>query len=164
MILEKNGPVCECGNHGCLEILASGNAIALQAQQTVKSGEESAILQMAGDQISQIDAKIVFDAAREKDKTAERIITAAVEYIGIGIANYINLLDPDMVIISGGIVNAGDILLERLIPIIKERQMKFAGRNVKIKVGELGENATSMGAAAMILSKYINAGCNGKSI
>jgi len=164
MTLDKNGPVCECGNHGCLEILASGNAIALQAQKAVKNGEKSAMFEMSGGKINSIDAKIVFDAAREKDKTAERIITAAVEYIGIGIANCINLLDPDMIIISGGMVNAGNILLEQLIPVIKERQMKFAGRNVKIKVGELGENATPMGAAAVILSQYINAGCNGKSI
>jgi len=164
MTLEKDGPVCECGNHGCLEILASGNAIALQAQQAVHDGEESAMSQMANGQNSQIDAKIVFDAARENDKTAAQIINTAVEYIGIGIANYINLLDPDMIIINGGIVNAGDILLERLIPVIKERQMKFAGRKVKIKIGALGENATSMGAAAMILKEYINAGCNGKGI
>ena len=164
MTLEKNGPVCDCGNHGCLETLASGNAIALQAQRAVKGGEESAMLKMADGQADKIDAKIVFDAAREKDRAAERIINGAVEYIGVGIANYINLLDPDMIIISGGVVNAGDILLERLIPVIKERQMKFAGRKVKIKVGALSENATSMGAAAMILKEYINAGCNGKGI
>lgn len=158
--LEKDGPKCDCGNNGCLEALASGNAIASRAKACIRDGEPSLILELANNQIEDIDAKSVFDAAKKNDPLAIKIVGDVVEYIGIGLANYINLLDPDMIILAGGLVNAGDILVENVKKVAKERQMKFAGRKVKIQVAQLGADATAVGAASLILKSFMESGGN----
>ena len=138
--LDKEGPCCDCGNYGCLEVLASGNAIAGQAQKLILDGKPTSMLALAGGDASNVDAKIVFDAARSDDAAARRLVDQAAEYIGIGLANYINLLDPDMIILAGGLTHAGDILTDGIKKTAKERQMKFAGRKVKICVAKLGDD------------------------
>jgi len=158
--LKKDGPICDCGNKGCLEALASGNAIAYIARDRIQKGESSMILKLAEDKLENIDAKMVFDAAKLKDPLAIQIIEEAIEYIGIGLASYINLLDPDMIILAGGLVNAGDILVERIKKVAKARQMKFAGRKVKIRVAKLGSDATAIGAASLILKSFLESGGN----
>ncbi len=158
--LVKDGPMCDCGNKGCLEALASGNAIANNAKILIKNGEPSIILELADNQLENIDAKIVFDAAKKNDPLALRIVNDAIEYIGIGLANYVNLLDPDMIILAGGLVNAGDILVEKIKHVSKVRQMKFAGRKVKIQVAQLGADATAVGAASLILKNFMESGGN----
>jgi len=158
IVLQENGPRCDCGNKGCLEAIASGHAIAKMAKVLVQLNPDSAILALAQNDLENIDAKIVFDAARQNDTVANEIISEAVKYIGIGLANFINLLDPDMIILSGGMVNAGDILLENVKKTTKAYQMESAGRKVKIKVSELGDNATAIGAACFILKKFVENG------
>lgn len=156
--LEKKGPLCSCGNQGCLEALASANAMASQARQAVREGRGLRMLELAQGEVENIDAKEVFDAAREGDRTAAEIVDRAIEYIGIGLAGYINLLDPDMLILAGGVTNAGDYLLDRLKAVIKARQMKSAGRKVKIRVSKLGSDAAAIGAASIILKQFIESG------
>ena len=156
--LEKNGPLCSCGNRGCLEALASANAMAGQARQAVRAGKGLRMLELAQGDEENIDAREVFDAAREGDQTAAEIVDKAIEYIGIGLANYINLLDPDMLILAGGVTNAGDYLMSRLKAVIKARQMKSAGRKVKIRVSKLGGDAAAIGAASIILKQFIESG------
>lgn len=160
LTLEKNGPRCQCGNNGCLEALASGNAIASQAKEYVRKGIKTKIIELAQYNIDEIDAKEVFDAARMGDEVANEIINKAVEYIGIALAGYINLMDPDLIVLAGGIVNAGDIFVNRLKAVAKARQMKFAGRKVKIRVGMLGEDAAAIGAATLILKNFIERGAD----
>ena len=156
--LEKDGPICDCGNHGCLETLASGNAIARQARELVNKDTSSIIMSLANGKKEAIDAKIVFDAARSGDSLAKSIVDTAIEYIGIGLASYINLLDPDLIILGGGVANAGEILLSGLDNAIRKRQMKHAGRKVKIVVGMQGSDATAIGAASFILKDLIESG------
>ncbi len=138
VILKKDGPLCDCGNYGCLEALASGNAIAKKMKKK--------------------EAKEVFDLAREGNLQAKEVIDEAIEYLGIGIAGVINLLDPDMVVLSGGVVQSYDMFGDKLQKIIKERQIKYGGRNVKIKVGILGEDATAIGATVLLIKNFKNHG------
>lgn len=156
--LEPNGPICECGNRGCLEALASGKAIAEAGRLAVREGRSSLILEKAEFDLDAIDAKEVFDAAREGDCAAIMIIQKAEQYIGIGLASYINLLDPDMLVLAGGLTNAGPQFIDNIKTIVKDRQMRFAGRKVKIRVAELGELAAAIGAASMILKRFIEEG------
>lgn len=156
--LEPDGPLCECGNRGCLEALASGKAIAREGRRAVQEGASTLILEKAEYDLDAIDAKEVFAAAREGDLAAKAIIERAEKYIGIGLASYINLLDPDMLVLAGGLTNAGSEFIDRIKKIAKERQMKFAGRKVKIRVAELGELAAAVGAASMILKQFIEEG------
>lgn len=158
IVLEKNGPRCKCGNCGCLEAIASGNAIARDAKIAILEGRNTKIFELAGRDINFVEAKTVFEAAKIGDAVALEITERAMQYIGIGLANYINLLDPDLIILSGGLTNAGDIFFKRVKEILKERQMKFAGRQVKVVISQMGENRTAVGSASMVLKKFIKYG------
>lgn len=158
IILEKNGPKCNCGNLGCLEAIASGNAIARDAKIAVLEGNATKIMELVNEDINRIEAKTVFEAARLGDRLAIQITERAMQYIGIGLANYINLLDPDLIILFGGLTNAGDIFLKKVKEVLRERQMKFAGRQVKLVISQMGENGTAVGSASMVLKKFIKYG------
>ena len=158
IILEKNGPKCNCGNKGCLEAIASGNAIARDAKIAVLEGNASKIMELVNGDINRIEAKTVFEAAHLGDQMAIQITERAMQYIGIGLANYINLLDPDLIILFGGLTNAGDIFLKKIKEVLRERQMKFAGRQVKLVISQMGENGTAVGSASLVLQKFIKYG------
>ena len=158
IILEKNGPKCNCGNKGCLEAIASGNAIARDAKIAVLEGNASKIMELVNGDINRIEAKTVFEAAHLGDQMAIQITERAMQYIGIGLANYINLLDPDLIILFGGLTNAGDIFLKKIKEVLRERQMKFAGRQVKLVISQMGENGTAVGSASLVLKKFIKYG------
>lgn len=164
IILEKDGPLCSCGNRGCLEALSSANAMAGQARELVRQGRGKRILELARGDEENIDARQILDAAREGDRDAAAIADKAIEYIGIGLANYINLLDPDMLILAGGVTGAGEYLTSRLKQVIRDRQMKFAGRKVKIRVSKLGDDAAAIGAASIILKEFIENGAVIKNV
>lgn len=156
IVLEKDGPRCNCGNRGCLEAIASGNAIARDAKIAVLQGEET-ILSAVTD-LNQIEAKTVFEAAAQGDQLSEKIVERSIEYIGIGLASYINLFDPDLIILFGGLTNAGELFFERIKTVLRERQMKFAGRQVRLVISQMGENGTAIGSASMVLKKFIKYG------
>jgi N-acetylglucosamine repressor len=158
LTLEKNGPICDCGNYGCLEALASGNAITKKAKLFVAREEHSRILDLAGGNIDSIEAKTVFDAAKEGDGLAMEIVREATEYLGIAIAGMINFLDPELIILEGGVAQAGEILTNNIQKIVGRRQMKCAGRRTKILVSQLGKNAAAIGAASFILQEFIENG------
>ena len=106
LTLEKDGPLCDCGNRGCLEALSSGNAIAKQMRKILRQRNC-----MAEADMENVQADDVFTFMKQGDKEAEKIIWEAVEYMGIGIAGSINLLDPNMIVLSGGITKSKEIYL-----------------------------------------------------
>ncbi|MDD2957503.1 MAG: ROK family transcriptional regulator [Lachnospiraceae bacterium] len=160
MILKKDGNICSCGNRGCLESISSGYAIAKTAQQEARNKNAEKILKEAGGIPEDIEAKHVFLAAEAGDMTAQTIIQEAIEYLGIGIANCINLLDPDMVVLAGRIMLSSDYFWEELKAQIGNHQMKYSAMNIRIKKGILGEEATAIGAATLPLRRFINYGAS----
>ncbi len=158
IILDKNGPICSCGNRGCLEAISSGYAIANQIKHMVEQGTSSIVTEMCGGDLSRIDAKLVFKAAFLDDELCKKVINNAVEYIGIGIAALINLFDPEQIILSGGITKSSETFKENLEIIIQNNQMRFAGRKVQIKYGKLGDNASAIGAATLLIKQLIDNG------
>ena len=146
-----------CGNNGCLEAVASGRAIAQQARNLISSGVKTRILELAGGNIERVEAKTVFAAAREQDVAALDLVRRAGEYIGIGIASYINLLDPEKIVLAGGMSNES-LLIEQIQKVVKIRRMRFAGRRVKLRVSNLGEYGTAIGAAAIQLKTLLRQG------
>lgn len=160
MTLEKDGLLCDCGNRGCLEALASGNAIAGQAVKAIRSGIKTTILEFVDNDMERIEAKEVFEAAKTGDELANKIIAQAIEYIGIGVANYINLLDPELIVFTGGMTKAGDFFTDKVKESVKKRKMRFAGNNVKLQVTQLRDNAAAIGGASIILGKFIEQGGN----
>jgi N-acetylglucosamine repressor len=160
MTLEKNGPLCGCGNYGCLEALASANAMSKKAAFLIERGEHSMILSMAGGSARNIDAKIIFDAAKLGDNLAKEIVREAVDYIGIAIANVVNFIDPELIILEGGVSKAGDILLDGIKRVVERRQMKYAGRKLRVILSEFGDDAAAIGAASILISQLIENGGN----
>jgi N-acetylglucosamine repressor len=156
--MERNGPPCSCGNHGCLEALSSGNAIAERAIALAGSAASSPILRLAGGDAAAIDARVVFDAARGGDPVAVQIISEALNFLGTAIAGIINFMDPKVIILEGGVTKAGDILLNGISLAIQQRQMKHAGKDTTIVISRLGDDAAAIGAASFHLKAFIESG------
>ena len=144
----KDGPICGCGDTGCLEAFASGPSIVAMAQDYLKSGKSTKFREMAGD--GEITPYIVPKAAEAGDPVAKRIFTIIGEYVGMGLVSVINLLNPEKVIIGGGVAEAGDLLLEPIRKTVMERAMVVARESVEIVPAELGNSAGVIGASMLV--------------
>ncbi len=144
----QNGPICGCGDTGCLEAFASGPSIVAMAQDYLKSGKSTKFREMAGD--GEITPYIVAKAAEAGDPVAKRIFTIIGEYVGMGLVSVINLLNPEKVIIGGGVAEAGDLLLEPIRKTVMERAMVVARESVEIVPAELGNSAGVIGASMLV--------------
>ena len=146
----NGGPICGCGDTGCLEAFASGPAIVAMAQEYIKGGKSTKFREMAAAEGGEITPYMVAKAAEEGDPVAKRIFEIVGEYIGIGLTSVINLLNPERVIIGGGIAESGELLLGPIRKTIKERAMVVAGNAVEIVPAQLGNSAGVIGASMLI--------------
>jgi glucokinase-like ROK family protein len=150
LTMDENGPVCACGNQGCLEAIAGGRAIAEQAREAVRKGQRT---QLAASQpTDDITARDVAVAARRGDLIAQQILQQAGSHIGIAIAGLVNLFNPGMVIIGGGVAQTGDILLEPMRQAVQRRSLPAATRVVRITTSTLGRRSSGMGAVIQALT------------
>jgi glucokinase-like ROK family protein len=148
--INENGPKCSCGNSGCLEAFAGGKAIASRAQEELRKGRRSQLVGL-GD-LYQISAKDVIKAAKRGDLLSQQIITETGSYLGIAIAGLVNLFNPSIVIIGGGISSSGDLLLDPIREAVANRSLYAAGNVVRISAALLGKRSTVMGAVTQALS------------
>jgi len=149
MTVFPDGPLCGCGNRGCLEALASGTAIARDARELAACGRGAQILAAAGGDAAGITAVTVAAAAAAGDNTAESIIARAARYLGIGIANIINLLNPSLVVLGGGVMDIGEPVWQNLRTEVQARTLEEAGKSARLAAAELGGRAGVMGAIAL---------------
>ncbi len=145
-----DGPICGCGDTGCMEAFASGPAIVAMAEEYILGGKSTKYREMANG--GDITPFIVAEAAKAGDPVARRIFSRIGEYIGIGMASVVNLLNPEKIIIGGGVADAGDILLDPLKDTLKKRAMKIAGETVEVVPAQLGNTAGVIGASLLIES------------
>lgn len=150
LIIDEKGPLCSCGNQGCLEVLASGRAIAIQAQNTVRHGKCTQLVEIQP--VENISAREVASAACRGDLLAQHILTQAGTYIGIALADLINLFNPGMIVIGGGVAQAGDLLLEPMRQAMQKRSLSASGRVVRIAAALLGRRSSAMGAVVQALT------------
>lgn len=146
----NGGPICGCGDTGCLEAFASGPAIVAMAQEYIKGGKSTKFREMAAVEGGEITPYMVAKAAEEGDPVAKRIFEIVGEYIGIGLTSVINLLNPERVIIGGGVAESGELLLGPIRKTIKERAMVVAGNAVEIVPAQLSNSAGVIGASMLI--------------
>lgn len=146
----KDGLICGCGDTGCLEAYASGPSIVAMAQDYIKGGKSTKFREMAAAEGGEITPYMIAKAAEAGDPVAKRIFAIVGEYIGIGLTSVINLLNPEKVIIGGGVAEAGDLLLDPIRKTIKERAMVVAGSAVEIVPAQLGNSAGVIGASMLI--------------
>ncbi len=153
MTVDPTSPViCDCGRKGCLEALASGRSIALAARQNPDAARS--ISELCQVPINRIEAKTVFEACRRGDPNALSICMNAIEYLSIGVANLIHLLDPTHIFIGGGLSLNGDEFWNPLTDGIRNRLM-VPNREVKILPAEFKEYDTVVGSLAMVLDAIL---------
>jgi glucokinase-like ROK family protein len=147
--IQENGPLCTCGNHGCLEAMAGGHAIARKAREAIETGKRT---QMSAVEPEKILAVNVAAAAQRGDLVAQQIITEAGAHLGIAIASLVNLINPGMVVIGGGVSQLGDLLLDPIRKTVMERSLNSAAKVVRITSAVLGRRASSMGAVVQAIN------------
>jgi glucokinase len=154
IIVEPGGPLCGCGNRGCWEQLASGRAIDRMGREAASADEGSTLRRLAGGDLEQVSGRHVTEAARQGDEVALRIFAEAGRRLGEGIAGLVNILDPQVVVVGGGAIVAGDLLLD---PARASFQEAVEGPDhrprVPLVAAELGNDAGAVGAAALALEE-----------
>ncbi|MBC7190568.1 ROK family protein, partial [Candidatus Aerophobetes bacterium] len=154
-IIDPAGPICGCGNRGCLEAFASAGSIIVQAKEMIKKGKPTLIEKLIGGDLDKITPKIVAQAAREGDAVARKIWEREAFYLGIGIANLVVILNPQAVIIAGGISKAFDLMIDRIKETLRERILiEVDVEKLKILKGKLGDMAGAIGAACWAREKF----------
>lgn len=148
--LNEAGPVCTCGNRGCLEAMAGGWAIASRGREAATSKARTVLSEM-GDPKA-ISASDVIEAARQGDLIAQQIVSEAGGHLGTAIASLVNLFNPSMVVIGGKVSQMGDLLLEPIRRTVRKRSLKAASRDVRIMAAYLGKRSSGMGAVVEALS------------
>jgi len=146
MTIEVNGPRCDCGNVGCLEALASGRAIAREAKKRLSSGGRSSLTEAVAGKIEDITAKEIAAAAQQGDVLANDVIKHAATYLGVGMVNLVNIFNPEVIIVGGGVASMGDLLLGPVRQVVRERVFPVSAA-VRIVTAELGNDAGLLGAA-----------------
>ncbi|HEV2472053.1 MAG TPA: ROK family protein, partial [Chthonomonadales bacterium] len=146
-----NGPVCGCGKRGCLEALASGPAIARLARESMMHGRNRRLLALAGGKPAQITAEHVAQAANEGDPFARHVLEEAGAYMGVGIANLIQILNPEIIILGTIAVHAGEQILAPIRAAVAEFAWPRSAAACRIVPAELGDRSQDLAAVALVL-------------
>lgn len=148
MVIDPAGPPCPCGLRGCFEQLASGSAIGRMGREAVAEDPDSSILAFAGS-VDAITGRHVAQAAREFDETARAVLRKAGRALGVGLSNVVNIFDPEVIVLGGGVVQAGEPFLGPARDRLHEMTAAQRRRPMRIDVTSLKEDAGLLGAAAL---------------
>jgi glucokinase len=151
--IDTDGRRCKCGNYGCLEAYASGPNIALRAVEAVEAGAESSLSALVNGDLRQITAQTVYEAAQGGDELALEVVNDTAKFLGAGIANLLNVFNPEVVVVCGGVTLAGDHLFIPLRREVARRAFKPAVQACRIVPGELSGTAGVYGAARVFLNQ-----------
>jgi glucokinase len=153
MIIKPDGPKCGCGNYGCWEALAAGPAFARIAREKLKNHSgKTKLLQLTGGKPEKIDGSILAQAVRAGDPLAKKVWAEGTYYLGLGFVNLINIFNPSLIVVGGGLANAGEMLLQPVRQLIKKMGFSVAAREVRIVPAKLKSNAGLLGAGALVLA------------
>ncbi len=150
MVIVVNGEQCTCGRKGCWEAYSSATACISQSKAAAINNPDSIINKLVNNDLNMIDAKTAFDAARQGDESGKSVINEYINYLAEGIANTINILQPELVVIGGGVCKEGEFLLKPLRELVAKRVYTSEGVPLtEIKVAKLGNDAGIVGAAML---------------
>lgn len=151
MVIEVDGPQCTCGRKGCFEVFSSATGLIRMTKEAMAADPASKMHDMAGDKI---DARLAFNAMRAGDASAKAVVDKYIKYLAAGIANVINIFQPEILCIGGGVCNEGDALLIPLKELVSREIYTRGGvKNTEIVIASLGNDAGIIGAAFLGLSK-----------
>jgi glucokinase len=148
MTIDSTGRKCNCGNYGCLEAYASGPAIAARALEGLERDVPSLLPTLAGGDVQRITAETVYEGVVQGDPYATEVMHDTAKFLGVGLANVINILNPDLLVISGGVTRAGDHLFEPLRAEVRRRAFRVAEQACRIVPSALNGTAGVVGAVA----------------
>jgi len=157
MTIDDDGPLCRCGNKGCWETLASGTALAREARRQINEGVSTSVLDYVDGDVEKVTAEEIHKAAEDGDSWASSLIARTGYYVGVGLANLVNVFNPEVIVIGGGLSNIGDMLFEPAFRVAEERSFDKTFRATRFALAELGRNSGVLGAAAFALEQVRNA-------
>ena len=148
-VIVVDGEPCTCGRKGCLEAYASATALIRETKKAMRLNKRSLLWKICPE-IELVSGRIPFEAAKQGDAVAIKVLDEYIKYLGEGILNYCNIFRPNVIVLSGGIANAGDYLFDRVNAYVKERFYGYKSTpEVKIVPAELGYDSGKIGAAAL---------------
>jgi glucokinase len=152
MVIDYNGRPCSCGNRGCIEAYASAPAVAARMKEAIEAGRESSLRDaiLAGEDV---DSKRIYDAAVAGDELSREIIEETGRLLGVAVANYVNIFNPNYVILHGGMVEAGEMLLAPLREELAGRSFEASRRHLKVLPSALKGDAGIVGAAGCAFAR-----------
>lgn len=151
IVIDPEGPQCGCGNHGCLEAFASGTAIAREGREAVRDKSAPELQKMVDDMPGRVNARLVAEAARRGDQKAVEIYDRAGYYLGLGLANLVNIFNPELIVFGGGVIKARDLFFSRSRDVLKNYALTGTGEAVKLKTSNLGDDIGVKGAIALAM-------------
>lgn len=151
MVVEVDGPKCTCGRCGCFEVYSSATGLIRMTKESMDANPGSKMHEMMGDHVS---GRLAFNAMRAGDEAAKGVVDKYIKYLAAGIANTINIFQPEVLCIGGGVCNEGDALLVPLKEAVnREIYTRRGGKNTEIVIATLGNDAGIIGAAFLGLAK-----------
>ena len=150
MTINHDGVPCNCGRRGCFEAMASANALITQAREQMRKHPESLLWSLCGGNAAKVEAKTVFDGAAAGDETARELLDVYITYLAEGITNIINVFQPAVLCVGGGVSRAGEVLLRPLREEVARRvYSRNSKRNTRIELAKLDNDAGILGAALL---------------
>ncbi len=150
MVICVDGEKCTCGRRGCWEQYASATALIAQTKDAMQHNQNSIMWYLVKDNIDEVNGRTAFDAMRQGDDAAQKVVEKYIYYVATGIINIINALQPEIICIGGGIGHEGDFLLEPLRRhVVRERYSIYAAKQTRIEAAVLGNDAGIFGAALL---------------
>lgn len=150
----RDGRQCNCGSRGCLETYASVTGMVRTAAEGIESGKRTLLLDLCGGDTERIDGKMIFDALQKGDEFAAWVMRETGVWLGTAIGSLINLLNPEMVVLCGGMIAAGEVLFEPVRKTAFEQAFEVPARRAVIVPAGLGADSGVIGAAGCALQRY----------
>ncbi len=148
MVIQTDGPPCNCGNRGCIEVYASATGMVRRFQELLKGGTPSVLKGC-----NEITAKRINEAAIQGDKASLDIIEETGRYLGIAIVNIMHILNPEMIVLAGGMICSGELLMNPIRQVTAQRAFEASYKDTKIVFSQLGNDAGIIGAAGCLLTE-----------
>ncbi len=155
MIINPGGPTCGCGNSGCMEAMASGTAIARMGREALAEDKNGIIAEMSGSDPEKIDAILIANAAKKGDQKAQEIYNTAGYYLGIGMANLINIFNTEKIVFGGGVMKDHDLLNDSFMESLQENALQTSLKQVEICNAELKGDVGVQGAVAVAMEDIL---------
>ena len=147
--IDVNGPPCGCGKNGCWEAMASGTAINKELVRRVRAGEDSVLAESVKRDPGLVDARAVHEAALQGDRLSNEILDKVAFYTGVGLGSVVNVLNPELVVVGGGLTGIGDRILGPAFDICRRQIFPLHNRGLRLEVSRLGDGVALLGALVL---------------